>query len=186
MNGDLRIPDVVGEVSGWRAWHIIGTLAVPRLQSVTHRGTTWPTDQWFYARCSRGHTTEIPVESCRCGLYAARDRDHLIKLRYGAYGGREINAVGEVAFAGKVIEGSQGWRAQKGRIKSLLVPYEYWEWAEPLSAAYNVPVSVGFLFADSVRDQVIDREVKQEARDAILERERQRLDHLANRREEDY
>ena len=186
MSVDLRIPDVMGEIGGWRAWQIVGTLAVPRLMSVNAASRVgandaiWPTNRWYYARCPKGHSSEIPVEACSCGLYAARDREHLIKLSYGAYGDSQLMAVGEVAFAGKVIQASQGYRAEKGRIKSLVVPYEFWAWADPLAAAYNVPVTVGFLFADADREDVFDKE----RRRMSLDSERRRLDNLANREEE--
>jgi hypothetical protein len=161
---ELVVPDAFGEVSGWRAWNIVGTLRFPRLQSVnahTHAvdavDSIWPTDRWFYARCAkRGHKQgEIPVEACSCGLYAARDREHLLKLHYGAYGSKQLKAVGEVAFAGKVIQGSQGWRAEKGRIKNLILPSEYWQFVEPLAEAYNVPVELGFLFSEQDKQRVL-------------------------------
>ena len=192
-----RIPDVLGEVSGWRAWQIVGTLAFPRLMSVNAasrvgaENALWATDRWFYARCAKGHT-DIPVPSCSCGLYAARDRDHLIQLAYGAYGGNRVNAVGEVAFAGKVITAKQGYRAEKGRIKSLMVPYEFWEWAAPLSEAYNVPVELGLLFDPQSRERVRQQEkqdglarAEQMRKRQMLDAERQRLDRIANQKEEE-
>ena len=171
---DLVVPDQFGEVIGWRAWDIVGTLALPRLQSVTHKrgnDSIWPTRRWFEAECSRGHGKgEIPMLGCGCGLYAARDRNHLVQLAYGAYGNREVKAIGEVAFAGKVIEGAQGWRAARGRIKSLLLPYEYWQWVEPLSDAYGVEAELGFLFSDQDRHRALEAERK------ALERARMRSD----------
>jgi len=152
--GDLRVPDFVGEVTGWRAWKRVGTIMVPRLMSVTatqfsveHVDAIWPTNRWFVASCPHGHSSgDVPVEGCKCGIYAARDRDQLIALGYGAYKREQHRVIGEVAFAGKVIPGSQGFKAQRARIKRLFVPYEDWRWAEPLAAAYNVPVEVAFLF----------------------------------------
>jgi len=150
---DLRIPDVVGEVSGWRAWKRVGSILVPRLMSVTatsfsveHSDAIWPTNRWYRAQCPHGHT-DVPTEGCKCGIYAARDRDQLIALKYGNYTKESSRVIGEVAFAGKVIPGSQGFRAERARIKRLFVPYEDWRWADPLARAYNVPVEVAFLFA---------------------------------------
>jgi hypothetical protein len=157
-----RVPDVAGEALGWRAWQLVGTLKVPRLMSinaaghaVSHEDAIWPTKRWFIAMCPRGHIEDIPVEGCSCGLYAARDREHLVKLAYGSYGADAIHVIGEVGFAGKVIPGSQGWKAERGRIRSLVVPYEFWRYADPLAEAYNVPVTVGFLFPESVRREVL-------------------------------
>jgi hypothetical protein len=158
---DDRIPDVMGEVVGWRAWQVVGTLKLPRLMSVNaartvgHDDAIWPTRRWITARCPHGHVEEIPVEGCTCGLYAAASREQLIQLRYGAYGDGAVHAIGEVGFVGKVIPGSQGWRAERGRIRSLIVPYEHWRYAKPLAEAYRVSVEVGFLFAPEERERAL-------------------------------
>jgi hypothetical protein len=130
-------------------------MSINAASSVGHDDAIWPTKRWFVARCPRGHTHDLPVENCSCGLYAAKTREHLVSLAYGAYGDNAIHAIGEVAFAGKVIEGTQGWKAEKGRIKRLIVPYEFWQYVEPLSQAYNVPVTVGFLFSESERRKAL-------------------------------
>lgn len=157
----VRVPDVVGEIVGWRAWQVVGTMRLPRLMSVNaahtvgHDDAIWPTRRWITARCPRGCVEEIPNEMCTCGLYAAASREQLIQLRYGAYGANAVHAIGQVGFAGKVIPGSQGWRAERGRIISLIVPYEHWRYAKPLGEAYRVPVEVGFLFAPEDRQKAL-------------------------------
>jgi hypothetical protein len=152
LEAELRVPDMIGEVIAWRAWQIVGPAQTPRLASVTALSTwsrreqgveaIWPTNRWFYARCPGGHVTDIPVESCGCGLYAAKSMEQLIKLGYGSY--RDVDAdvkvVGQVGLTGKVIEGPEGWRAERGRVVRLWVPYEKWDLGERLGAAYNVPV----------------------------------------------
>jgi hypothetical protein len=149
----IRIPDVVGEVTGWRAWQIDWCGRVPRLFSINAAGRVglddamWPADRWIEAKCPSGHTAEeIPVESCSCGLYAAKTPEQLQGLAYGSYGSYGTwtgdKLAGEVGFAGKVIEGSQGWRAQKGRIVQLWVPLSKWQWVELLEQHYRVPVNV--------------------------------------------
>jgi hypothetical protein len=160
MTPEHRAPDVIGEVTGWRAWQIVGSLRVPRLMSINaaarvgHDDAIWPTNRWLAARCPRGHT-DVPREGCSCGLYAAKTRSHLVELAYGAYGHGEIHAIGEVAFKGKVIEGTQGWKAEAGRIKRLIVPYEFWRYVDPLAAAYSVPVEVGLLWDERERERVL-------------------------------
>lgn len=144
---DLRIPDFVGEVTGFRAWKVEWCGRVPALFSVVQQRlgldhTIWPTNRWYEARCPKGHEADIPVEGCSCGLYAAKTVEQLVGLNYGAYGDDAEKVVGEVAFAGKVIEGSQGWRAEKGRIVRLWVPLHKWAWVEPLNRAYRVPVEM--------------------------------------------
>lgn len=147
---DLRIPDVVGEISGYRAWRVEWCGRVPRLFSInahTHSvdldDAMWPAARWFEAKCNKCTPDEIPDEHCSCGLYAAKTIEQLVGLHYGAYGDElDDKVIGEVGFAGKVIEGSQGWRAEKGRIVHLWVPISKWEWVGPLEAAYRVPVSL--------------------------------------------
>jgi len=144
---ELQVPDVIGEIVGYRAWKVQWLGRVPALFSVVHGDPEtglWPPTRWMQAVCGRGHGHEppdIPVEGCGCGLYAAKDMRQLIEMNYGRHhvGGDET-VIGEVGFAGKVIEGSQGWRAAKGRIVRLWVPLHKYEWATPLEATYRVPV----------------------------------------------
>lgn len=148
---DERMPDVLGEIIAWRAWQIVGTEQTPRLASVTALTTwtradsgvdaIWPTRRYFLARCPRGHIENLPIESCSCGLYAAKTREHLMDLGYGAYGSMTDKVIGEVALSGKVIEGSQGWRAERGRVHRLWVPHEVGPVVvQRLADAYRVPV----------------------------------------------
>lgn len=149
---DFRIPDVLGEVTGFRAWGLQWNGRVPRLFSVTAGSfgielidTIWPTNRWLQATCPNGHEPgEVPVEDCSCGLYAAKTLEQLVTLQYGAYGaeGVQDKAVGEVAFAGKVIEGTQGWRAERGRIVRLWLPLHQWKAVEPVGRTYGVPVGL--------------------------------------------
>ena len=147
---EFRVPDQLEEILGWRAWQVVGPEQTPRLASVTALSSAkrrdevvdaiWPTARWFYARCPHGHVEGVPVESCGCGLYAANSLEQLIALGYGQYGGIENKVVGQVGFAGKVIEGDQGWRAEKGRIVRLWIPFERWAaLGDRLAAAYDVP-----------------------------------------------
>lgn len=149
---DFRVPDVIGEILGYRAWNIEWCGRVPRLFSITAGGfgvdigdTLWPTNRWFAASCPNGHGPgEIPDSSCSCGLYAAKSIEQLAGMQYGAYGSEGVagKAVGEVAFAGKIVEGGQGWRAERGRISRLWLPLSKWADADPLHRAYGVPVGL--------------------------------------------
>src|SRR5262249_30305685 len=137
----------VGEITGYRAWKVIGERSFPLLASVTHKETVWHPDRWTYATCQgdlachRCVDGRVPGEGCTCGLYAARDRAHLTTMHYNrpAKDGRP-KVIGEVGFAGKVIPGSQGYRAERGRVKRLFVPFAEWRWIEPLEELYQVPV----------------------------------------------
>jgi hypothetical protein len=148
---DVRVPDVLGEVIGWRAWRVIGgNVKLPMLASVTHGNTIWHPDRWTLATCGRtSHTcrrpgyagVSVPGEGCSCGMYAAKSREQLLKLGYNR-GGDAMRPVfiGEVGMAGKVIPGSQGWRAEKARIVRLYVPYEHFRYVQWLERLYRVPV----------------------------------------------
>lgn len=160
------IPDRIGEAVGYRAWEIIGDEVMPRLMSVTHArdsvGGIWPADRYFYAECDYGKNTygdslvcgnakasgvadvRVPHQDCGCGLYSAKSLKQLQGLQYSAYQDGVANKViGQVLLSGKVIEGTQGWRAQRGRVGKLWVPYERWQFVEPLANAYKVPVGLG-------------------------------------------
>jgi hypothetical protein len=152
LRPDLRVPDVVGEIIGWRAWQVVGgPHEFPLLKSVTHKSTLWHPNHWTLATCQgepvckKGtlvrprNDGRIPGEGCRCGLYAARDRAHLIQMGYHRAGG-QIVFIGEVGLTGKVIPGDQGWRAEKGRIVRLYVPFEHWAYVDRLEQVYEVPV----------------------------------------------
>lgn len=149
MHDEIVVPDVVGEIVAYRAWKVIGTKRMPLLASVTHGGTVWHPDRWTYATCNgdlacrKCTDGRVPGEGCTCGLYAARDRRHLSGMRYNreAHGGPPV-VIGEVGLVGKVIPGTQGYRAEKGRVKRLFLPFHQWEWLEPLEELYDVPVQL--------------------------------------------
>lgn len=140
--GTDRAPDIVGEVVGLRAWVVEGLerAGPPRLVSLFH-STTWPRDTWMLAACDLCADEDIPNPRCSCGIHAARDRPHLRDLGY-AHTSRDVVAIGEVALAGKVIVGANGWRAEKARVARLWLPYQHWRVLRPLQNAYGVPVAL--------------------------------------------
>lgn len=152
---DITIPDEIGVVEGWRAWSVqAGSDGPPLLQSVTYSGAHWTPRQVTVATCAVGGGRanggrgkpkhEVPDEHCRCGLYAAKNRDHLLGMHYPSYDAETglWTVIGKVALWGKVIEGSQGWRAGKGYPQELYVPYEaVSDLAEPLERAYGIEVA---------------------------------------------
>jgi hypothetical protein len=146
IGGATCAPDFTEEIVGWRAWKIVGPSKSPRLASVTwtHNGAPfiWPGRRWTFARC-RDRSCETPGEHCSCGIYAARTRSHLIgELGYAAYNDKDVRVVGEVGLAGKVIPGTQGWRAEKARVMKLYVPAEHWKLAIPLAKTYRCKIAV--------------------------------------------
>lgn len=134
LYGDL--PVVPGEVEAWRAWEVV-TVGVrePRLRSL-YFDVIWPTDDWLIADGNHG-------------ICAARDRDHLVSMhqygdrRYGRYvNAGEVTAIGRVGLAGVIVPGERGYRAEKARPLSILLPYAAWELVEPLRRAYRVSVGL--------------------------------------------
>jgi hypothetical protein len=92
------------------------------------------------ARCPKGHALEeVPHERCSCGLYSARNLDHLLSMGYAMFADDGVNVIGEVGNAGKVIPGSQGFKAQRSRVIKLYVPLAQAELGEKLGEVYNVP-----------------------------------------------
>jgi hypothetical protein len=143
---DARVPDFTEEATGFRAWKLVGPRRSPRLASVTwsEGGAPfiWPARRWTFAKC-RANCGDIPGERCTCGIYAARTRAHLIgELGYAAYSEDDPKVIGEVGLAGKVIPGTQGWRAEKARVTKLYVPAEHWKLAVPLAKTYHCKIAV--------------------------------------------
>jgi hypothetical protein len=138
----MVVPDVIGEIVGWRAWRVIGPDRQPLLKSAVW-DYIWRPGRWNVARCDlRNHDpkTQVPMEGCSCGFYAGRTREHLLHMAYNQYGAHDTVVIGEVAFVGKVIPGTQGWRAQKARPLRLYLPFERWRLAEGLEATYGCEV----------------------------------------------
>lgn len=138
-----------GEIIGHRAWDLVGATSHPRLGSLNW-DAEWPTRTWLTAACGGGLDHEAPDEGCNCGIHAARDRTHLYTMHYTTgsdftvedlYDRRHLRIVtGEVALAGKVIPGSQGWLAEKARVFRLWIPHAHWRIGMFLADAYRVPI----------------------------------------------
>jgi hypothetical protein len=151
-------PDVMEPTKGWRAWAIDGELPEfglpPKLHSVSW-GYYWTPRKRSQAECSRGCdkpvkrrdlttgeeievTVGIPGEHCSCGFYSAKTFAHLQGMGYHQYypDSGHFTVVGEVANWGKVIEGTQGWRAQYAYPFKLYVPIEAAHLAAALREAY--------------------------------------------------
>jgi len=138
----IVVPDVIGEITAFRSWEI--DEATGLLLSLN--GERWKPDGWLIADCKThllGHTvSNIPVEGCTCGIYAAKTREHLADMSYNRYHPGMKRVIGEVALAGKVIPGTQGYRALKARPTKIFVPYEYWQLVALLEHTYKIPVEL--------------------------------------------
>jgi hypothetical protein len=162
------LPLVAGEVVGWRAWGVIEEGRNLALVSLFH-GARWPTDDWLRAVCQKLNSDEpdphgceeSPGVYCVCGVYGARDREHLTGLRqFGRPTGvrytmaRPLTIIGQVALAGVVIPGWSGWRAARGRPLHLWVPYTHWRVVDRLVEAYRVPVGLSNTLVDDQEEAI--------------------------------
>lgn len=147
------IPDVAGEITGWRAWsvHWNPSTTEIELHSATRR-FAWPKKEWAFAACAVASHSTPPAEKCSCGLYAAKTREQLVGMSYHHYTTDDV-VIGEVAMSGKVIPGTQGWRAQKARVQKVYVPYTRWRLAEEIAAAYGVPVELDNTLKEDYDDE---------------------------------
>jgi len=115
----MKIPDYISPLVAHRVWRWEET----GLKSLN--GELWFPGQQLEARCrvapAAHHmgegANEVPHRKCTCGIYAAKNSEHLRQIGY-AYGG----VCGEVYLWGTVVEHRLGWRAQFAYPKSLDLP----------------------------------------------------------------
>jgi hypothetical protein len=95
---------VTEEIIAWRGWMILGEPNDPRLCSLTRMslwdGPTVTADQ-------------KPDRDSTHGLYALRDRAGLREMRR--------DAEGEVSLSGVVVEGTNGYRAERATVRSIVL-----------------------------------------------------------------
>jgi hypothetical protein len=132
----MIVPDAIEPIVGWRCWSLNDA---GQLESLLEGTDPWLPNQRQEAKCLSplfsmpGETSDTeyagldpalgdadflkehqaPLESCSCGIYAARDLETLrISLSSGPI-------IGEVYLWGKIIPGENGYRAQYAYPKSL-------------------------------------------------------------------
>ena len=115
----MKIPDYISPVVAYRVWRWNET----GLQSLN--GEPWFPGRRLEARCrvapAARHmaeaANEVPHRKCTCGIYAAKNSEHLRQIGYADDG-----VCGEVYLWGTVVEHKLGWRAQFAYPKSLGLP----------------------------------------------------------------
>ena len=110
----MKIPDLISPIIGHRVWR----WDAAGLRSLN--GKPWSPRQPLAAKCGAGNAhdaDEPPHLECTCGVYAAKNIEHLRQL---GYEGRGIR--GEVHLWGTVVEHELGWRAQFAYPKTLFLP----------------------------------------------------------------
>jgi hypothetical protein len=127
----VEAPDLVGYITGLRAWRYAETDMGWRLQSAI-QNLIWPTQERLEAEClvlkmpthpmvpsprPIPHQDPPPYEPCKCGFWGLADPNEL----YVQYGRRAIKTVGPdseryvygtIALWGRVVTGTKGWRSQ--------------------------------------------------------------------------
>jgi hypothetical protein len=139
-------PLVLGPVQAYRSWHIRWHYGQPVLGSVFH-STLWPASGPLHATCERGtglltaclrrffsspQTHAAPEWGCECGVYALARLDGDPGPRLSpAYESGGIRVKGVVLLWGRVIQHTQGYRAEYARPLKLLA-------ASPLAHDHDV------------------------------------------------
>lgn len=180
MGRDAHIPlDEAKE--GWRAWIVDRELPrygnPPKLRSI-NAGSGWTSrtasvqsgvwtdpERYFWvprrtahAECAKGcEQIDIPRLSCTCGFYSAKTSEQLLDELDYAYFDPDtaqdtVRVIGTVANWGRVIEGSQGWRASKSYPTQLWVPYSASHLVKPLKEAYGCPVGLKNFVQESLKE----------------------------------
>ena len=117
----MNIPDYISPVVAYRVWRWSET----GLCSLN--GEQWLPDRPVEARCRVAPAArnvrvvdgadKVPDRNCTCGVYAAKNIEHLRQLGYADRG-----ICGEVYLWGTVVEHALGWRAQFAYPKNLVLP----------------------------------------------------------------
>jgi len=120
----VRIPDYITPIIGSRIWQ----WDAAGLKSLN--GELWFPGQPLSAVCKADATgsisglskpaahdaAELPSLKCTCGVYAAKNIEHLNRCGYSKFAAR-----GEVFMWGRVVEHERGWRAEFAYPKSLVL-----------------------------------------------------------------
>jgi hypothetical protein len=109
----MNIPDYISPVIAYRVWQWDSA----GLKSLNNE--RWLPGEALQAKCRAGVALAhgAPGDCCSCGVYAAKDFDHLRRIGYLHYG-----VHGEVYLWGTVVEHKLGWRAQYAYPKSIILP----------------------------------------------------------------
>jgi hypothetical protein len=127
---DVRTPDAIEPIAAFRMWQAdeSGGLHSFNGQAV------WEPGKWVVARC-RLHDHEAPREGCSCGVYALKQLDGLLPGGFGSW-----SVLGRVELAGKVIEHSDGYRAERARIVELFPGVGQRPLLDAIAARSGVPI----------------------------------------------
>jgi hypothetical protein len=120
----VRIPDYISPIIGYRIWQ----WDAAGLKSLN--GEPWCPRQPLSAVCmgnarssisglskpATHDADELPSLKCTCGVYAAKNSEHIYKCGYGKFA-----VHGEVYLWGRVVEHERGWRAEFAYPKTFVL-----------------------------------------------------------------
>jgi hypothetical protein len=120
----VTVPDYISPIVGYRVWQwdtaglrsLNGEPWLPGRPLAAGCGAAARVPIFVHTEAVRG-AHEAPHSDCTCGIYAAKNIEHLRTTGYWQYGIR-----GEVSLWGTVVEHKLGWRAQFAYPKSLFLP----------------------------------------------------------------
>ncbi len=150
-----RAPDELGVVTGWRAWRVNrkpdpdGRVLL-RSASMDYAWVPYEKSRASCEKCGETDPRNVnctPGEHCSCGFYSAKSLAQLRAMGYHTYNANAdcggVTIVGRVANWGKVVAGTQGWRAEYAYPEMLFVPFEVARLvARPAADTYGVPVTL--------------------------------------------
>jgi hypothetical protein len=113
------IPDYVSTIVGYRVWY----WDTKQLRSLS--GKRWMPGQPLTAKCPLTEKHESPIDGCTCGIYAAKNLQHLQTIglyHFDSAVSGELVLHGEVSLWGKVVEHKLGFRAQFAYPKTFVIP----------------------------------------------------------------
>lgn len=141
------VEPVVGDLIGYRVFDLAGG----RLSSISKQ-TTWEPG-WNDADCARGKKHPAPDPHCGCGFWVYRtmmraleqfDDDLEIQVPnsngFGDFDGVRGVVLARVQIAGRVIVGTEGWRAERAAILNLYAD-DRAELLQETAEAYGVTVA---------------------------------------------
>lgn len=130
-----QVGDGVGEVIAVRAWNAHDVYN--GLMSVTAR-CTW--HETMVAECRKNHCQRSPGTRCMCGIAAAASVEVLEEFLMRTPWHPQV-AMGVVGLSGRIVVGTRGYRAERGRMRLVILPFDDEHKIGRVQAMYpNVPV----------------------------------------------
>jgi hypothetical protein len=139
----MKIPDFISTIVAYRTWQwdAEGIASLNCVRWVPGEALTATCHNHIaFADFIEPHKTPDP--RCSCGVYAAKNFEHLVQIGYAQHG-----IHGEVELWGTVMEHKLGWRAQFAYPKSFTVPEDMLPYQMPdlevrlgMLSLYGVPI----------------------------------------------